>query len=87
MTRVLQGLGAGPLAPLGNAILLNTYESKERASVLSLYLLGPGIGMAFGPVVAGWLIETYDWRWVFFITLPIGALGLFWPVERWLTRL
>ncbi len=77
VTRALQGLGAGPLAPLGNAILLSTYTQKERAAVMSMYLLRPGVGMAFAPVFGGWFIEAYDWRWVFFLNLPIGGIGLF----------
>ena len=77
VTRVLQGLGAGPLPPLGNAILLSTYPPKERASIMSIFVLGPGIGMAIAPVFGGWFIEVYNWRWVFFLNAPIGCLGLF----------
>ena len=77
LTRILQGLGGGPLPPLANAILLSKYAPEERASIISLYLIGPGIGMAFGPVFAGWFIETCNWRWAFFLNLPFGVLALF----------
>ena len=77
VTRVLQGLAAGPLAPIGSSTLLSTYSPQERASVMSLYLLGPSLGTAFGPVAGGWFIEAYSWRWVFFINVPVVLLGLF----------
>jgi len=72
--RILQGIGGAFLGPLGQAIMLDINRPSEHGRAMSLYGMGVMIGPITGPVLGGWLTENFDWRWVFFINLPIGIL-------------
>ena len=79
MSRVLQGIGGGGLAPVEQAILVDTFPAHKRASAFALYTVAIVTAPAIGPVLGGWITDNYTWRWVFLINIPIGALSL------WLT--
>ena len=74
--RVIQGLGAGMITPIGSAMLFRAFPLAERATatvgVLSVAVVAPAIG----PVVGGVLVDNTTWRWIFFVNLPIGAIAL-----------
>lgn len=74
--RVLQGLGAGLITPIGSAMLFRAFPLEERSTatvgVLSVAVVAPAIG----PVLGGILVDNTSWRWIFLINLPIGVLGL-----------
>ncbi|HEY1901759.1 MAG TPA: DHA2 family efflux MFS transporter permease subunit [Terracidiphilus sp.] len=75
--RVLQGIGGGGLAPVEQAILVDTFPPDKRASAFALYTVAIVTAPAIGPVLGGWITENYNWRWVFLINIPIGALSMF----------
>jgi DHA2 family multidrug resistance protein len=75
--RVLQGIGGGGLAPVEQAILVDTFPPEKRASAFALYTVAIVTAPAIGPVLGGWITENYNWRWVFLINIPIGALSMF----------
>jgi DHA2 family multidrug resistance protein len=77
MARVLQGIGGGGLAPVEQAILVDTFPPAQRASAFALYTVAIVTAPAIGPVLGGWITDNYNWRWVFLINIPIGALSLF----------
>src|SRR6185437_8889011 len=77
ISRVLQGIGGGGLAPVEQAILVDTFPPAQRASAFALYTVAIVTAPAIGPVLGGWITDNYNWRWVFLINLPIGALSLF----------
>ncbi len=77
MARVLQGIGGGGLAPVEQAILVDTFPPAKRASAFALYTVAIVTAPAIGPVLGGWITDNYNWRWVFFINIPIGILSLF----------
>ena len=77
MARVLQGIGGGGLAPVEQAILVDTFEPSKRASAFALYTVAIVTAPAIGPVLGGWITDNYNWRWVFLINIPIGALSLY----------
>jgi DHA2 family multidrug resistance protein len=77
MARVLQGVGGGGLAPVEQAILVDTFPPAKRASAFALYTIAIVTAPAIGPVLGGYITDNYSWRWVFFINIPIGALSLF----------
>jgi DHA2 family multidrug resistance protein len=77
ISRVLQGIGGGGLAPVEQAILVDTFPPEKRASAFALYTVAIVTAPAIGPVLGGWITDSYSWRWVFFINIPIGALSLF----------
>ena len=77
IARVLQGIAGGGLAPVEQAILVDTFPPAKRASAFALYTVAIVTAPAIGPVLGGWITDNFNWRWVFFINIPIGALSLF----------
>ncbi|MDE1176268.1 MAG: DHA2 family efflux MFS transporter permease subunit [Edaphobacter sp.] len=76
-SRVLQGIGGGGLAPVEQAILIDTFPPAKRASAFALYTVAIVTAPAIGPVLGGWITDNYNWRWVFLINIPIGILSLY----------
>jgi DHA2 family multidrug resistance protein len=72
--RLLQGVFGAPLVPLSQAVLLDSYPRERHGSAMALWGVGVMVGPILGPTLGGWLTEFYDWRWVFYINLPIGIL-------------
>jgi DHA2 family multidrug resistance protein len=75
--RVLQGVGGGGLAPSEQAILADTFEPKKRGAAFALYGMAVVLAPAIGPTLGGWITDNYDWRWIFFINVPVALLSLF----------
>jgi MFS transporter, DHA2 family, multidrug resistance protein len=74
--RVLQGIGGGGLAPVEQAILVDTFPPEKRAAAFALYTMAIVTAPAIGPVLGGWITDNYNWRWVFFINIPVGILSM-----------
>jgi len=75
--RVLQGVGGGGLAPVEQAILVDTFPPAKRAAAFALYSMAIVTAPAIGPPLGGWITDSFSWRWVFFINIPIGIISLF----------
>jgi len=75
--RALQGFGAGALQPTEQAILRQTFPPKEQGMAMALFAMAVMVGPAIGPTLGGYIVDHYHWSWIFFINLPVGALGLF----------
>jgi len=75
--RVIQGLGAGALQPTEQAILRQTFSTKEQGMAMALFGMAVMLGPAIGPTLGGYIVDHYHWSWIFFINLPVGLLGLF----------
>ncbi|WP_143133849.1 MFS transporter [Actinoplanes philippinensis] len=73
--RVMQGLGGGLLNPVGQAIGLRAAPREARGRLMSLLVLPLVIGPVLGPLLAGWLIDTASWRWIFLLNVPLGLLA------------
>lgn len=76
VSRVIQGLGGGMLMPAGMTILTHAAGPRRVGRVMSFLGIPMLLGPIFGPVLGGWLVDAYSWRWVFFINLPIGLVAL-----------
>jgi DHA2 family multidrug resistance protein len=74
--RVLQGLCGGPLQPLSQAILLESFKPEDRGKAMGFWGLGIVVAPVLGPVLGGWLTDSYSWRWVFYINIPIGIASI-----------
>jgi DHA2 family multidrug resistance protein len=75
--RVLQGAGGGGLAPSEQAILADTFSAKQRGMAFAVYGLAVVVAPAIGPTLGGWITDNYNWRWIFYINVPVGCLSLF----------
>jgi EmrB/QacA subfamily drug resistance transporter len=74
--RILQGVGGGILTPVGTAMLFRAFPPQERAKGAAILMIPMVVAPASGPVLGGYLAEYHDWRWIFFINIPVGLLGL-----------
>ena len=74
--RVMQGIGGGGLAPVEQAILVDTFPKEKLAGAFALYSMAMTTAPAIGPSLGGWITDNFSWRWVFFINVPIGILSL-----------
>ncbi|MBV8101470.1 MAG: MFS transporter [Verrucomicrobia bacterium] len=82
-SRAVQGIGAALLVPCSLAILNHTYRDEaSRAKAVALWAFGASLALAAGPVLGGVLVNSIGWRSIFFINLPIGALGI-WLTSRY----
>jgi DHA2 family multidrug resistance protein len=75
--RIAQGVGGGGLAPVAQAILVDTFPPAKRAAAFALFTVVIVTAPAIGPVLGGWITDNYTWRWIFFINVPVGILSLY----------
>lgn len=74
--RVLQGTTGGGLQPLSQAILLEEFPGAERGKAMAFWGMGIVAAPILGPTLGGWITDSYSWRWIFYINLPVGILSL-----------
>jgi MFS transporter, DHA2 family, multidrug resistance protein len=74
--RVVQGACGGGLQPISQAILLESFKPEDRGKAMGFWGLGIVVAPMLGPVLGGWLTDSYSWRWVFYINVPIGIASL-----------
>ena len=77
VARVLQGVGGGGMQPLAQSILLESFPPRKHGTAMAVYGMGIVVAPIIGPTLGGWITDSYSWRWIFYINLPIGILALF----------
>jgi DHA2 family multidrug resistance protein len=75
--RILQGLGGGGLATSEQAILADTFPIEKRGQAFALYGMAVVVAPAIGPTFGGWITDSFNWHWIFFINIPVGLLSLY----------
>ena len=75
--RVLQGIGGGGLAPSEQAILADTFPPEKRGQAFAMYGLAVVCAPAIGPTLGGYITDNFNWRWIFFLNIPICLLSLY----------
>jgi DHA2 family multidrug resistance protein len=75
--RLLQGVFGAALVPMSQMVLMDINPPEKQGSAMAVWGMGVMVGPILGPTLGGWLTESYDWRWVFFINVPIGALATY----------
>ncbi len=74
--RVIQGTTGGALQPLSQAVMLEAFPPEGRGRAMAFWGLGIVTAPILGPVLGGWLTDSYSWRWVFYINVPVGIVSL-----------
>jgi DHA2 family multidrug resistance protein len=74
--RILQGATGGALQPLSQAVLLEAFPPHDRGKAMAFWGLGIVVAPILGPVLGGWLTDSYSWRWVFYINIPVGIASI-----------
>ena len=77
LSRILQGAGGGGLQPLAQSILLESFPPDQHGKAMAAYGVGIVVAPVIGPTLGGWITDSYTWRWIFYINLPVGLLALF----------
>jgi DHA2 family multidrug resistance protein len=73
--RLLQGLAGGGLQPSSQAVLLDSFPREKQGTAMTMFGIAALLGPIVGPTLGGWLVDTYSWRWIFYINLPVGLIG------------
>ena len=76
LARVIQGAGGGGLQPMAQAILADTFPPHKRGLAFSVYGTTAIVAPAIGPTLGGWITDSYTWRWIFLMNLPVGILAI-----------
>jgi MFS transporter, DHA2 family, multidrug resistance protein len=75
--RLLQGVFGAALVPLSQVVLLDINPREKQGPAMAIWGVGVMVGPILGPTLGGWLTDSYNWRWVFFINVPIGLLAIY----------
>ncbi len=81
IARFLQGLAGGPLVPLSQATMIETFPARQRGMAMAIWGIGIMFAPIIGPTLGGWITDNWSWRWVFYINVPVGAAAV---VMAWL---
>jgi MFS transporter, DHA2 family, multidrug resistance protein len=76
MFRVLQGLAGGGLQPSSQGVLLDAFPPEKQGTAQTLFGVAALFGPIVGPTLGGWLVVNYDWRWIFYVNVPVGLIAL-----------
>jgi MFS transporter, DHA2 family, multidrug resistance protein len=74
--RILQGAGGGALQPISQSILVESFPKEKRGMAMAMYGFCVVTAPIIGPTLGGWITDNYNWRWVFFINIPVGILAV-----------
>lgn len=77
LSRMLQGISGAALVPLSQTILLDINPRERQGSAMAIWGIGVMVGPILGPTLGGWLTDSYNWRWVFFINVPVGMVATY----------
>lgn len=76
ISRVIQGLGAGMIQPLGMAIITREFPPHQRGIALGFWSIAAAASVSFGPLIGGYLVDNFSWQLIFDVNVPIGILGM-----------
>jgi DHA2 family multidrug resistance protein len=76
LSRVIQGLGAGTIQPLGMAIISREFPPKQRGVALGFWAISAAASVSFGPLIGGYLVDNFSWQLIFDVNVPVGVVAL-----------
>jgi DHA2 family multidrug resistance protein len=74
--RILQGAGGGGLQPISQAILVESFPRTKQGMAMAVYGMGVVVAPIIGPTLGGWITDSFSWRWIFFINVPVGVAAI-----------
>jgi DHA2 family multidrug resistance protein len=74
--RTIQGVAGAFIAPLSQSVMLDTTRPSRQPQIIAIWGLGVMVGPILGPLIGGWLTENWNWRWCFYVNLPVGIAAL-----------
>jgi MFS transporter, DHA2 family, multidrug resistance protein len=80
MARVIQGLGAGTIQPLGMAIITREFPPHQRGIALGFWAISAAASVSFGPLIGGFLIDNFNWQLIFDVNIPIGIIAMIFTI-------
>jgi DHA2 family multidrug resistance protein len=80
LSRIIQGLGAGTVQPLGMAIITREFPPKQRGVALGFWSIAAAASVSFGPLLGGYLVDNFSWQLIFDINVPVGLFALFFTI-------
>jgi len=80
ISRIIQGLGAGIVQPLGMAIITREFPLKQRGLALGFWAIAAAASVSFGPLIGGYLVDNFSWQLIFDVNVPIGILALIFTI-------
>lgn len=79
--RVLQGVFGAALIPLSQYIMIDTFSKEERGMAMAIWGIGIMVGPILGPTLGGYITDTLNWRWIFFINIPVCVIAFFMSLQ------
>jgi len=84
LARILQGIGGGAMVPIAQSIMIESFPVQKRGAAMAIFAQGVVVAPILGPTLGGWITDSYSWRWIFYINLPVGILAIF--MAQWLVE-
>ena len=80
LSRVIQGLGAGMIQPLGMAIITREFPPHQRGIALGFWAIAAAASVSFGPLIGGYLVDNFNWQLIFNVNIPVGIIALIFTI-------
>lgn len=80
ISRIIQGLGAGTIQPLGMAIITREFPPSQRGVALGFWAIAAAASVSFGPLIGGFLIDKFSWPLIFDVNIPVGILAMLFTI-------
>jgi MFS transporter, DHA2 family, multidrug resistance protein len=74
--RIIQGAAGGALIPMSQAIMMESFPPSEGGMAMAIFGIGAMFGPVVGPSLGGWITDNLDWRWIFYINIPVGVIAV-----------
>jgi len=84
IARILQGLGGGAMVPIAQAIMLESFPPQKRGAAMAVFAQGVVVAPILGPTLGGWITDSYSWRWIFYINVPVGIFSVL--MAKWIVE-
>ncbi|MDR3651655.1 MAG: DHA2 family efflux MFS transporter permease subunit [Paludibacter sp.] len=80
ISRVIQGLGAGVIQPIGMAIITREFPARQRGLALGFWSIAAAASVSFGPLIGGYIVDNFSWNLIFYVNVPVGIIALLFTV-------